>query len=179
MKKRLLFLALSAALFSCRKDAAPVNEEELITTVTLTFTEVGGTGTATATFKDLDGDGGNPPSVFQTIALKPNKVYNFSATFTDETKTPAADITAEIVREGNDHQLYYVSSSTTTLNVTNLNVDNAGITLGTSGRFVTGATSTGNVTVTLKHKPGIKAPADPISKGDTDIEIVWPFNIQP
>jgi hypothetical protein len=32
--------------------------------------------------------------------------------------------------------------------------------------------------ITLKHKPGAKAGGDPVTKGETDIEVVFPVKIQ-
>jgi hypothetical protein len=65
MKNNLKFLALflsTALVFtSCSNDDAPVNEEEVITTVIVTLTKVG--NTITLTSKDLDGDGPNAPDL--------------------------------------------------------------------------------------------------------------------
>lgn len=59
MKTNLKFLALflssALVLTSCSNDDAPVNEEEVITTVIVTLT--GGGETITLTSRDLDGDG--------------------------------------------------------------------------------------------------------------------------
>ncbi len=177
MKKTVLILTLLATLFSCKKSSEESNEEELITTITLNFREVSGSGTATAIFKDIDGNGGNPPTLFQTVTLQPNKTYDLSATFTDESKSPAADITSEIVSEGVDHQIFYEVSGVN-LTISNLNLDNANLPLGTTARWATGAVGTGTVKMTLKHKPGIKAVGDTVAKGETDIEIIWPTTIR-
>jgi hypothetical protein len=169
----------AALIFSgCKKDKTPPNEEELITTVNLTFTEVGGAGAvSTFQFKDLDGDGGAAPSVFQDIVLAPSKVYNLSITLTNESVTPAEDITAEVSAEGGDHQFYFEPTGAT-VTVSNLNVDGGGLPLGLTSRWTTGVTSTGSVKITLKHKPGIKAAGDPVTKGDSDVELTWVTRVQ-
>jgi hypothetical protein len=170
-----LILGTVLLLSACKKsDADKGNEEELITTVTLNFTELGTNNVRTFVFKDLDGDGGAAPTLFQTITLQPNKSYSLAATFTNEAVSPAEDITAEIVREGVDHQIYYVSSGAANIAVGNLNTDANGRPLGTTGRALTDVAGTGFLTTTLKHKPGIKANNDPITVGETDIEIKWP-----
>ena len=60
-------LIIAIPLFqSCNDDDDPVpeNEEELITTLTMTFTNTtDATDVVTAQFRDLDGDGGNAPVI--------------------------------------------------------------------------------------------------------------------
>jgi hypothetical protein len=170
--------ALGLVFASCEKEDEEENEEELITTVKLTFTEVGGAGTVSNfTFKDLDGDGGNPPSMFQDIVLAPNKQYNVAVTLTNEAVSPAEDITGEISAEANDHQFYYEPSGAN-VTVSNLNTDGAGLPLGLTSSWTTTTVSNGTVKITLKHKPGIKAAGDPVTKGDTDIELNWITRVQ-
>ncbi|MFM2338753.1 MAG: hypothetical protein RL115_1946 [Bacteroidota bacterium] len=183
MKKSLSKIALAllmvgTLLSGCEKDAEEPNEEELITTVRLTFTEVGGAGTvSTFTFKDLDGEGGAAPSVFNDIVLAPSKSYNMSIALLNESVSPVEDITTEVSNEGNDHQIYYVTSGAN-VTISNLNNDAAGLPLGLTSTWTTGTASTGNVTITLKHKPGVKAAGDAITKGDTDIQLAWPTRVQ-
>lgn len=178
MKKTLLksilpFFVLITLVTSCEKDKDDPNEEELITTVKLTFTEVGGGAAVTSfTFKDLDGDGGAAPTMFQDIVLAPGKTYNMAITLTNESVSPAEDITAEVSAEGGDHQFYFAATGA---NVTfsNLNNDGGGLPLGLTSTWTTGAVSNGTVRITLKHKPGIKAAGDPVTKGDTDVDLNW------
>lgn len=177
LKWMLPVLLTSLLAVSCEKDKEEPNEEELITTVTLNFTEIGGPGTGTFIFRDLDGDGGNPPTVFQDIVLAPNKSYNMTVTLTNESVSPAEDITAEVVAEAGDHQFYFEPTGAN-VTVNNLNTDPGGLPLGTSARWTTGAASNGNVKITLKHKPGIKAAGDPVTKGETDIELNWVTRVQ-
>jgi hypothetical protein len=171
-------LALSIGFASCEKDKEEPNEEELITTVKLTFTEIGGAGSVSNfTFKDLDGDGGNPPSQFQDIVLAPGKQYNVAITLTNEAVTPAEDITGEVTAEANDHQFYFEPSGAN-VTVSNLNTDGSGLPLGLTSTWTTTTVSNGTVKITLKHKPGQKAAGDPVTKGDTDIELNWVTRVQ-
>ncbi len=178
LKFILPLFAVTTLITSCKKDTDEPNEEELITTVTLTFTEVGGAGaTSTFIFRDLDGDGGAAPTVFNDIVLAPSKTYNMSITLTNEAKSPAEDITAEVGAEAGDHQFYFAPTGAN-VTITNLNNDSGGLPLGLTSTWTTGALSNGTVKITLKHKPGIKAAGDPVTKGDTDIELNWNVRVQ-
>ncbi|NJO24950.1 MAG: hypothetical protein HC867_02895 [Bacteroidia bacterium] len=182
MKKALLnsavfVIGLVMMFTSCKKNKTSDNEEELITTVTLAFTEQGTSNISTFIFRDSDGDGGNPPTLYQDIVLAPNKVYNLAIALTNESVNPAEDITGEVAAEAGDHQFYFeVSGVNVTIN--NLNTDSGGLPLGLTSRWTTTTTSTGKVKITLKHKPGIKAAGDPVAKGDTDIELDWTVKVQ-
>jgi hypothetical protein len=160
----------------CKKKNEEENEEELITTVKVTLTPVGGGASATYNWKDVDGAGGNAPTI-DPITLAPSTAYNCMLQFLDESKSPAEDITAEIVSEANDHQVYY-EVATVQLGISGLNNDGAGLPLGTTSVWGAGAASTGSVKITLKHKPGTKAGGDPVSKGETDVEVTFPVRIQ-
>ncbi len=174
-------LVTTSLLFTACKDdkvdPPPANVEELITTVKMVLTEVGTTNTTTVNWKDVDGPGGNAP-VIESLRLGANKSYTGTLQFLDESKNPAEDITPEIVTESADHQVYY-EPSTTNLAVSNLNVDASNLPLGTTCTMqTTSATSGASIKVTLKHKPGAKAANDPVSKGETDIEVSFPLTIQ-
>lgn len=181
MKKTLMLAGLSAIILnlgSCKKENQPHNEEELITTLKLKFTEVGGGTSTTFTFKDADGPGGAAPTVNETISLAPNKQYNCEITVLNESVSPAEDITTEIVNEADDHQFYFEPSGLG-ITVSNLNTDSKALPLGTTSRWATSATlATGTVKLTLKHKPGVKAAGDLVSKGETDIEVNFAARIQ-
>lgn len=173
----ILMLLFSVSLTSCKKDKQDPNEEELITTVKLTFTETGTGAVSTFTFKDLDGDGGAAPTVFEDIVLAPSKTYNMAITVSNESVSPAEDITGEISAEGGDHQFYFQPTGAN-VTVSNLNTDGGGLPLGLTSTWTTGAVSNGNVKITLKHKPGIKAAGDAVTIGDTDIELTWVTRVQ-
>jgi hypothetical protein len=172
MKKTLIYAALLAGLVStgCKKDKMDPNEEELITTLKVTLTEQGAGTVTTFQFKDPDGDAGNPPTQFDEIIVKPNKTYTCVLQVLNESVSPAEDITDEIKAEDTDHQFYYTVSGAN-MTVIGLDNDKLGLPLGVTSTWVTTTASTGKIQITLKHKPGIKAAGDPVSKGDTDIEL--------
>lgn len=182
IKSIFTILMLSLVVFACKKDdktptpsnpngnTPPPNEEELITTIVLTFTDTMGLTTPfTVTFADPDGDGGNAPTTHEVINLDSNKYYNVSIQFLDQSKTPAEDITQEVVAEADEHLICY-NLSGTNLSVTRSDSDGT-YELGVLSFWSTGLPSSGTVTVVLKHQPGIKDGSCGI--GDTDVEVVF------
>ncbi len=166
--KNLKLIALLAipVLFStsCSNDDAPVNEEEVITTVRVTL--VGGGQTIVLESRDLDGDGPNAP-VLTPIGggvLVAGTTYTGSTTFLNELEDPAEDITVEVEEEGADHQVFYqLPSSIGT--VTYTDTDANGRPIGLNFTLVAGTSgSTGTLTVTLRHLPNKTASG--VSSGD-------------
>ena len=112
------------------------------------------------------------------MVLAPNKQYNCTVQVLDESKSPAVDITTEVIAEANDHQFYYEPTGVN-ITVTGLNTDPNGRPLGVTSRWNCGAVSgPGTVKVTLKHKPGAKGSNDPVTVGETDIEVTFAARIQ-
>jgi len=174
----LLFLA-AGLLSSCDKnddEQEPENESELITTVMLMMQEQGTTNVVTATFRDPDGDGGNAPTKFDEIVLKPNTVYNTTITLMDESKTPAENITEEIEEESADHQFFYTPTAGLNVSVAYQDKDVNNLPIGLETTVTTGAASNGKLNVTLKHQPGIKN--NNIATGETDVEIDFTTKVQ-
>ncbi len=185
--KTLLWMAVAASLAvtGCKKEDEPEpNDNELITTVTLSLTKAGSTTPVTITFKDIDGPGGAAATITPaTLALDANAAYTTKLRFLNESVTPAEDITEEVeMKESDEHQVYYAAASGLNLVFSKPNADKNGKPLGTTGTITTIAASTGTLTVTLKHKPLKENPAktdsDPITKGETDIEVTFPVSIK-
>ena len=185
MKNTLKYLLLAFTsvliLTSCDggddDDIPPVDEGELITTVTLTLTDSANTtDVRTATFRDSDGPGGNPPTLFQEIKLNPNSTYHTSITLLDESKSPSEDITVEIAEEKEDHQFFYTPTSGLNAVVRYRDKDANNRPVGLLTTIETGAASSGKLKVTLKHQPGPKN--NSITTGDTDVEIDFTARIQ-
>jgi len=179
MKKfKIIFamLALGAFLFTaCDKDDDHNHDEqELITTVKLTFTEVGG-GSTTFTVKDLDGDGGNPP-VADEIKLKANTAYTIGVEFLDESGDHTHDITEEVKEEADEHLVCFTATGALTSPIIG-DVDGGGKPLGLESAITTGEASTGNLKVSLKHLPN-KSATDPCATGETDVEVTFPVTIE-
>lgn len=175
-------LLTSGILSSCKKDKVEENEEEVITTMVLNFTPVGGGTTLSYEFDDPDGPGGAAPSI-EEIVLAPATQYNVSVELFNKTETPAGNITEEIEEEADAHRFYYAPSAGSNITVSNLNNDMNGVPVGLTSTWTTGAVATGKITITLRHYPGIppnKATGDLVDSGKsgTDIEQEFTTKIQ-
>lgn len=182
--KQLAFVLAAAVMIfsSCKKSGGGEgNDEELITTMNLTFTPAGGGTPLTFSFNDADGPGGNAPTQ-DVIQLAANTTYNVSVQLLNATVTPAEDITLEIEEENEAHRFYY-SPSAANLIISGLNNDDSGVTLGTTSQWAAGSASGGTVGVTLRHYPGTppdKQQSDPVNspKSGTDIAVTFSYIIQ-
>lgn len=186
IKSMLFILTLSLVIFACKKDdktpipsdlgnTPPPNEEELITTVVLTFTDTTGlVAPFTVTFADPDGDGGNAPTTHEEIHLDSNKYYNVSIQFLDESKTLAEDITEEIEAEAAEHIICYTPAGGINLSVLRTDTDGT-FEIGLASFWSSGAASMGTLTVVLKHQPDGKDGT--CLPGDTDVEVVFNVHI--
>ncbi len=172
------FFALNALLFAaCDKDddGHDHNEQELITTVKLTFTEVGGSSSE-FTVKDLDGDGGNPP-VADEIKLKANTAYTIGVAFLDESEADHThDLTTEVEEESAAHLVCF-SATGSMATPTIGDVDSNGKPLGLESALTTSNAGTGTLQVSLKHEPD-KDAATPCSTGETDVEVTFDVTIE-
>lgn len=175
---KLIALLVIPAIFStsCSNDDAPVNEEEVITTVRTTLT--GGGQVITLTSRDLDGDGPNAPVVTVSGNLVAGTTYTGSTEFLNELEDPAEDITIEVQEEGADHQVFYqLPSSIGT--VTYTDTDANGRPIGLNFTLVAGTSgSTGTLTVTLRHLPnktatGVAAGDITNAGGNTDAVVTF------
>ncbi len=173
----LFALALLAVLFpSCLKEnLEEENEEEVITTLQLTFVPDGGGNNLVYTFDDPDGPGGAVPTQ-DSIILAPNKVYNVTLQLLNKTLTPPEDITEEVAAEPEAHRFYYIAGAGSNIAVANLDNDPDGLPLGISSTWTTSAAATGTMKVVLRHYPGNppdKAMNDAVNspKSSTDVEI--------
>jgi hypothetical protein len=186
MKKNLmktaLFIGLSFVLVNCKKnkDDAPTpqspNEQEQITTLHLIVKD-GGVLVDTFSFRDLDGPGGNAPTI-ETIELLENKSYTATLLLLDESKNPDVNISDEVAEEKNEHQFFY-EVTTANLTVQYDDADDNGVPLGLETLMNTAGTNTGTLRVTLKHQPGVKPTTGngDITLGDTDVEVEFDVNI--
>lgn len=172
-----LLLALPLFASSCKdkKDPEPEEEEELITTVRYTLTPTAGGPAVTVEYKDLDGTGGNAPTV-GTLRLAPNTTYTGAVTFLNEAASPAEDKTAEILAEKDEHLVIYTPAPANLLTITRTDRDSRNLEVGLATRVQTAGAATGTLKITLRHQPGTKnGTAEP---GSTDVEATVPVTIQ-
>lgn len=152
-KSILMAMIAMAMMAGCKKDEpSPVEDNENLTTVKLKFTESG--TTSTFTFKDLDGAGGNPPTI-DKISLKPNKIYTLVIEILDESKMPISIISDAIYEERDQHLFEYVPSPATILAIMTTDKDTRGLPVGLTASVKTSATGTGKLQVVLHHQPPI------------------------
>jgi hypothetical protein len=183
-----LIMATVVTLSSCSNDDnndAPVNEEELITTVTAIYTPVGGGTAITLQYKDLDGEGANAPVITVSGNFEKSKTYNGVLTFKNELTNPAEDITLEIIEEGVDHQVFYQTTGTVnafSYGTATSNIDANGLPVGLQSVFTTTDAASGTLTITLRHQP-VKNASNVASgditnaSGSTDAEVSFPISV--
>jgi len=185
--KNTLFLVLATVVFSaCSSDddnPLPVNEEEVITTLTATLTPVGGGASITLQSLDLDGDGPNVPVITVSSPLAVNTTYNGSLELLNETESPAESINEEIEEEDDEHQFFFQASNAIAT-FTYVDYDENGNPVGLEFTATTAATAgSGNITITLRHEPSKDATG--VSDGDitnaggeTDFQAIFPVTLQ-
>jgi len=178
--KILSLICLSFSLLTaCSGDDTPdpVNEEEVITTMTVTLTPDGGGGTAiTLKSQDLDGDGPNAPIVTVSEDLLTGVTYNGVIVLLNETENPAVDITVEVKAEDEEHQFFYTVGGGLDATTAYTSFDGDGNNLGTEFTLTAGAVSEGTLTFTLRHEPTKPNTGLGDAGGETDIAVT--FNVE-
>ena len=181
--KFLSIFALAGLLFTgCSDDDEnpdPVNEEELITMMTVTLVPQGGGTDITLQTRDLDGDGPNAPVVTVSGDLAANTTYGGSIVLLNETETPPENITEEVEEEDDEHQFFFVVGGGLDATTDYDNFDGDNNPLGTEFTLTTGDASSGTLAITLRHEP--KKPNDGTladAGGETDITETFNLTIQ-
>jgi hypothetical protein len=174
-----LFFMMIITSIGCKKDPiVDPNEYELITTLRITLTQKISGAQSVFEFQDLDGEGGQPPSKFDQIILDKGTGYDCSLELLNESADPVDNITAEIVQEGEDHEIF-LSATNSLVVFSDLSKDLNNLPIGLSSTWMTSDFSgNGTLTITLKHKPGTKASGDLVTKGDTDVSIDFTLVVQ-
>ena len=175
--KKVKYLTISIfaiALFaSCSDDDVPepVNEEEVITTLTVTLDS--GSGSVVMQYQDLDGDGPDAGTVTVSGPLSANTSYDGSIVLLNETEDPAENITEEIEEEDLDHQFFYTVGSGLDVTTEYTSFDSAGNELGLTFLLNTAGASSGGLTFTLRHEPNKPNTGLADAGGETDIEVTF------
>ena len=186
-----LFLAGAFFITSCSDDddgnPDPVNEEEVITTMTVTLTD--GSETVTLNFFDPDGDGPAMPQQSADGKLKTNRTYNGTILLLNATEDPAEVVNEEIEEEAEAHQFFYLTDDlgiTTTYSDTEADyADDGGINpVGISFTLTTtDQTGDGELQVILLHE--LDKDAEGVAEGNTenaggepDIEVTFDIEVE-
>jgi len=183
--KNLAIIAFFATTFiACSNDddPIPVNEEELITTVTATLVPQGGGTTITLVNKDLDGDGPNLPETTVSGNFATNTSYTGTLSILNETVSPADNITLEIKEEDKDHQFFF-SFTNSIATATYGDVDGDGNPVGLEFNLETSASGSGNFTITLRHEPnklgsGVSSGDIANAGGETDVQVTFGITVE-
>ncbi|MFL9844999.1 type 1 periplasmic-binding domain-containing protein [Flavobacterium rhizosphaerae] len=182
------FAAMAAlsliTLASCSNDddSGPVNEEEVITTVTATFTPEAGGNAVILTSRDLDGDGPDAPVVTVSGNFSVGSVYDGTVTFLNEMESPAEDITTEIHEEAVDHQIFFQQNGLG--NFVYDDTDANGHPVGLHFTYTAAQNPvSSNLIITLRHLPnksGQGVPGGDITNagGGTDAEVIFPVTVE-
>ncbi len=177
----LLLLVLSLLICGCGgDDDDPVipNEEEVITDLIYTLIPAGGgSETVVFSFKDPDGDGGQDPQITVTGDLMANTTYSGVIQLLNASDpSDVEDITLEVAEENTEHQFFYQVGGGLDLTFNYADTDEEGNPLGILTTVATGNSSTGSLTIILRHEPdkgaaGITIGNPTPAGGETDIEV--------
>jgi len=174
-------LAIPFLYFSCSDDddaPEPINEEEVITTMTVTLVNhQNGNDVVTMQTQDLDGDGPNEPVVTVSGPLSAGTSYSGSIQWLNEMEDPAEDITEEILEEDDEHQVFF-SASGVVMEFVYMDFDGDGNPLGTQFVLAPISQGDGSLTITLVHEPN--KPNDGLSTagGSIDIQTTFPVTVE-
>ena len=185
MKRRLNYILVLVVLFaaaSCKKETQPAeeNENELITTIQLDFTNRGTADKLIYVWEDADGPGGEIPAIDE-IALEPNTEYDVKVTLWDKSKTPAEDVTEEVRAESENHRFYYETSAGSGIAIADFDNDINGVPLGITSVWTTTSAATGTFSLILRHyQNGGKEASDAAgsTKSTTDAGAIFDFVVE-
>ena len=172
-------LVASSLFIGCSKDdnPQPVNEEELITTMTVTLQPEGGGTDLILEFRDLDGDGPEEPEI-QNGILDEGVTYSGSIVLLNEAVEEVENITEEVEMENLEHQFFYTIGSGLDVSTSDENLDDEGNILGTEFTLTAGAVSSGELTFTLVHEPTKPNNGLESAGGETDISVTFDVSVE-
>ena len=172
-------LVVSLLFIGCSKDDAPqpVNEEEVITTITVTLQPEDGGSAVILQIRDLDGDGPDLPEITNGD-LAAGTIYSGSIVLLNETEEEAEDITEEVEEENLEHQFFYTVGAGLDVTTSDENLDDDGNLLGTEFTLTAGAASSGTLTFTLRHEPTKPNEGLEDAGGETDISATFEVTVQ-
>ena len=183
MKKYLPILCAVLLFTSCKKDELePTDDNELVTRVQLTFTDVTSKASLTYTFQDKDGDPNTAPEKFDKIVLKKGATYTLSVGVYDDTKSPAEDISEEIEEESDVHLFVFKTTPVGLLSHKIKDLDKKGLGIGLKSEVKSQfAAGNGKFQLILKHQPPVNGKATKNGSeeaGSTDLDVEFPVSIK-
>ena len=180
IRNQLIWLSCVVLLAgACKNDeenVAPTDDNEVITTATLTLTNKTTPGeVVTATIDNLNTIADSSKG---TVNLKANTTYTGVVTLLDKTKTPTLDVSAQVKGEANEHLFIYTPTPATLLTIkltdTDTNPAPGPYPIGLTTDIQTGAAGSGKLKLVLRHQPNVKngTPTPGTSDLDTDFTVV-------
>lgn len=176
---RISLLCLVLLAGACNQDeqnVTPTDDNEAITTATLTLTNKAlPADKVTATVDNLNT---SADFTLATLNLKANTTYSGVITLLNKTQVPTVDATEEIKEKPNEHLFVYTPAPASLLTITPTDTDTnpapGPYPIGLTTDIKTGAAGTGKLKVVLRHQPGVKnGTATPGSSDlDTDFNVV-------
>jgi hypothetical protein len=149
-------LLLTLTIAACADTSHPVvdDDNEVITTVELTFTPTSGGEPLVSTWRDPENDG---DPVIDDVVLSDADDYALAVRFVDELAEPDDDVTDEIAVEGDEHQVFFTGAAVdgpdAVLTQAATDEDAGGLPVGLEAEVTTIGTGTGPLTLTLRHMP--------------------------
>ncbi len=179
--KSVVFAMLAFNFSACtdhNHDDDHQNEEETINKIELTLTpDTLGLPPQTVVWSDLDGDGGNPPILPDTLRLGPTIPYKAELIFKYVHNGIEHSVNTEIRKEADEHLICFSPIQliqVVIMEITRTDKDNMGKELGLTSIWKALIPEKGAVRVSLKHQPnGIKN--GNCDLGETDAEIDFPY----
>ncbi|MDA9356922.1 type 1 periplasmic binding fold superfamily protein [Flavobacteriaceae bacterium] len=170
-------LASTLVFASCSDDdntPDEVNEEEVITTLTVTLDS--GSDIVVLQYQDLDGEGSDPAEITVSGTLSANTVYDGSIVLLNEIE--GENITEEVEEEADEHQFFYTVGSGLNVTTDYNDADSMGNPVGLSFILSTSDASSGALTFTLRHEPNKPNDGLETAGGETDIEVTFDVTVQ-
>lgn len=183
LKKSTLYVLLLAGLLTAcnmeEQSVAPTIDNEALTTATLQLTnKANAADVVTATVDKLTTT--TPDFSKATLNLKANATYTGVVLLSDNTQTPATDVTAEIKDRQNIHLFVYTPAPANlfTVAITDKDTNPAPgpYPIGLTYNLMTTAAGTGTLNVVLRHQPNTKNGT--AAPGSTDLDTTFPVVIK-
>lgn len=171
-------ISITGPLSGCSDDPESINEEEVITKITVTLTPAGSTPVILS-WDDINLNSiVDTGEITSTGALLANKAYAATIELLNESADP--DISGEVEEEAEDH-IFCFEATDADITFSAFDTDSNGQRLGLTSTWTTGDAGEGTVNIKLRHQPGFKTgdcplPGDP-APGETDIDLTFDIEI--
>ena len=176
-------LALLTAWACNNSDEDPIEPEipTNVTTLDVSLLQIGTTDTIRLHYADLDGPGGNAPTI-QGGTLDTNALYFVVVEVSDESVSPSVNVTDSISINNSDFQFFFITDNLN-LEVSYADQDSGGFPLGLFTTFTTGTASAGNLVINLTENPnktatGVAEGQLQNAGGKTVIQVNFPVTIE-